>query len=104
MSLVLNVDPVPSILARPRPARVPRSAGDFQPVFVDTSGRRARWCQRFLAVGTLVALSFVLTIMALAIAFTRSTPGPSGRATAAADPPMSMVRTSAPQWSASPAR
>jgi hypothetical protein len=46
---------------------------DTRPIFVDESGRRARWCRRLLGTCTLVALGFVLTVAVLGLAFTRST-------------------------------
>jgi hypothetical protein len=51
---------------------VASGAAATRPVFVDESGRRARWCRRLLAAGTLVALVFLVTVAVLGVAFSRS--------------------------------
>ena len=75
MSLALDVDlaspVVPSASSVPS-RRLVAAGADPRPVFVDESGRRARWFGRLLALCTLIAVAFMLTVAVLAVAFTRS--------------------------------
>jgi hypothetical protein len=60
------------VLTTSRPRPLIAAGGDSRPVFVDESGRRARWCQRLLAVCAVVALAFVLTVALVGVVFARS--------------------------------
>jgi hypothetical protein len=72
MSLALDDHLASPVSAPSRPGTLVVADGDSRPVFVDESGRRARWCQRLLGACTLVALGFMLTVTVLGVAFARS--------------------------------
>lgn len=66
-------DDLASPVSTPPPSGPLVVADDYtRPVFVDESGRRARWCRRLLGACTLVALGFVLTVTVLGVALVRS--------------------------------
>lgn len=94
MTLALNADLQSTSIVGVRAARAVAPNRHPQAVFVDPSGRRARWCRRLLAATAAVALSIVVILAALTVAFVRSAaPEAAGRPAAPAQRPAAMLST-----------